>query len=346
LRAGVHGGVLCLGLKVEGGGEGAWVDLLFDAQHSHGSCQVLRVWPDGRWVSTSREKGRTEPWPAKAEVAARRDGGGWTVEARVDRASLSDPDNAVIGFNAIVRAGSDLAWNGAGPGAAEPAGFGHLAFETAPLTIRAVGTGALVRGENRLTLTVGASAGRDVDARVLVTVRPASGRPVQRRYRFMAPAGQTQVVALGFPMWGVESMDLEAVVLDADLRRVYTRLSRRGLAAEEGLRVVELARRDGALEAVVEWPFGREEREDMSVVATLKAPGGGRALAFARVDRPPSKTMVARVPEEDLPEGTHELRLSLVRRGDLVVTRRVWLRRPASGEGRIGPSQIQVEEGF
>ncbi len=346
LKVGAWGGTLCLGLRVEGPAEGAWADFLFDAQHDHASCQALRVWPDGRWSASAREKGKAAEWPAKVEVAARREEGAWTVEGRLDRASLSDPENGVIGFNVVAHAGGDAAWNSAGPGASLPENLGHLVFETTPLTVRAVGTGTLVRGENRLTLTVGADPGSDVDARALVTVRPASGRPAQRRYRFVAPAGQTQVLALGFPMWGAGTMDLEVALMDAGLQRVYTRFARRGLTAEEGLRIVSLERREGALEAVAEWPFGPEERQDMSVVATLKAPGAGHSLAHARVDGPPSKRMVARVPEQDLPEGTHELRITLARRGDLVVTRRVWLRKTATGEGRIGESRGQVEEGF
>lgn len=84
----------------------------------------------------------------------------------------------------------------------------------------------------------------------------------------------------------------------------------------------------------------------MSVVATLKAPGAGHSLAHVRVDGLPSKRMVARVPEQYLPAGTHELRITLARREDLVVTRRVWLRKTAAGQGRIGESRGQVEEGF
>ena len=319
-------GRLCIGGRVQASpGDGDHVDVVLDTLLDHRSCHVLRIAAKGAlsgWHLV--EEGRF-PWKYRCQWAVRRDAASWSFEVLISRRSFADPQNQVIGFNVTFVGRNTLTWNPSASVKPDPNRLGRLAFETAPITVRSVKAGALVRGENNLSVAIGNGSDRPVSIRALLTVREPGGKLSQRRYRLHAPAMKTQVVALGFPLSGPGPASVEALLLDDGLKTVFTGFCRREIYPRQGIRLRDAKWDNGRLAVFADWPFSKRELDRMSLVVTLRAKGGGRTLAVAKRDGIPADRVAAYLSGPPLAAGGYELRLTLARKSVMVASRKLLL---------------------
>jgi len=316
-------GKLYLGIHVEGQPEqDERLELLFDALHGHESCQVLVALPTGKVEGWSSAGGKQEPWEPGVESRVEGDAHGWNLELALPRKSLADPTNGIVGFN-VVHAGRTLAtWNPAGSDARRPEGLGHLAFETLTLTVQAVRAGTFVHGGNLFHVQVGNRSAKQVKARAVLAVDPEDGSAYRRYYQFVVQGDEVGLVPLRYVLPEKGKADVGLVLLDDELKQRYFAFTRRNITPVDAIRVQEGAAIPWTYAANIKLAFRREELDSLQFIASLRQAMGARTLAVCRQRKLPSGEFDLRV-EDDLAPATYELRLSVLREGLVVASRKI-----------------------
>jgi len=320
-----HGGVLYVGLRcpatrsAKGAAESppaARAALLFDSLHDEATFQGVMVRPDGRWTEVRSAKQTSILKGTRVAVWAGREA--WTLEAAFEQRLFADADNAIWGFNAVVRdaQGRLFSWNPVRKGPTLPGHFGHLAFETTPYGIKAARLPMLHRGTNTLEVAVVNQGPANANLKAALAVGPENGKPVRNQYKFTVPARQAQWLAFDFPVRKPGRYDLSFGLFEFESERLIARFTRRGAEVASVIHLECPAAPDpaGNVVATLDIRLPRAALEAARLQVSLKAEGESRPLDFLRVRTVTTRRARIRCEAATLAPGRYTLRATVFSR--------------------------------
>jgi len=337
-----HGGVLYVGVRcpatrtAKGTAEPpppARAALLFDSLHDEASFQGVMVRSDGRWTEVRSAKQTSILKGARVAVLAGREA--WALEAAFERRLFADADNAIWGFNAVVRdaRGRLFTWNPVREGPTLPSHFGHLAFETTPYGIKAARLPTLHRGTNTLEVAVVNQGPANANLKGALAVGHENGKPVRNQYKFTVPARQAQWLAFDFPVRKPGRYDLSFGLFEFESERLIARFTRRGAEVASVIHLECPAAPDptGNVVATLHIRLPRAALEAARLQVSLKAEGQTRPLDFLRVRTVTTRRARIRCEAATLAPGRYTLRATVLSRIGTETTAAQFSIRPAAG---------------